>query len=32
MDHEDKWKATVGPDLYQITNLNVESQMRAKIA
>lgn len=32
MDHEDKWKATVGPDLYKITNLNVDSQMRSKIA
>lgn len=32
MDHEDKWRATLGPDLYKQTNLNVDPQMRSRIA
>ena len=32
MDHEDKWKATLGHDIYKATNLNVDPQMRSRIA
>ena len=32
MDHEDKWKLALGSELYKSTNLNVDSQMRSKIA
>jgi len=28
MDNEDKWKRTIGHDLYKLTNLNVDASMR----
>ena len=31
MDHEDKWKKSIGPDLYKQTNLNVDPSMRQQI-